>query len=653
MISYKPLQKSSAFKLYAKSQGLDFDIANNITSQIKLYEKALKHADSPEEKETINIYDFVDKKYHKYLDESKKYQGIINAKSQAPCGYLIYAGDIKREIGIIRCVSGQGEKQHSVLTTVIDGAVAEKYKFVKNDLLKVDIWLIINKIFKRIGIDTPTVTEMTNLVENDKETWNIYANGYTCGVNQCESDFGKQCCKRYKPQNLQELTALVAALRPGFKTQLDNFLDRKPYSTGVKALDDLLEDSFHYMMYQENIMTYLGWLGIDQTETYAIIKKISKKKFKDKELAELKEKLISGWIKNVGTTDGFDKTWEIIEAASKYSFNASHAFSYAYDSVYGAYCKAHYPYEFYATMLQSYTDKGNKDRVSDFRREMEEAFGIKEGRYKFRNDNREFSIDKRNQCINPCLSSLKNFGNTIADELYAIKDYKCNYFTELLLHIKENTGIGFARIEDLIQIDYFEQFGNINTLMHVYNTFEKAYDKTNKRFKKRISKDSVRDWGITDELVRAFCHKETEKTFLMVDMFGMLKELESIEFREIPSYEKASYQQAIMGKISITDKEQKGKAIVINVDTKYAPSITSYALTKGEIVEFKINKRTFEKNPLVDGDAIIIKNCGYKNKQKRLDNGGYENIPGERVLWVTDYQIIHKSKLRKKDDRQI
>ena len=35
-------------------------------------------------------------------------------------------------------------------------------------------------------------------------------------------------------------------------------------------------------------MTYLGWLGIEQTETYAIIKKISKKKFKEKELAELK-----------------------------------------------------------------------------------------------------------------------------------------------------------------------------------------------------------------------------------------------------------------------------------------------------------------------------------------------------------------------------
>lgn len=651
MISYKPLQKSSAFKLYAKSQGLDFDIANDVTSEIKKYEKALKHADSPEEKETINIYDFVDKKYHKYLDESKKYQGIINAKSQAPCGYLIYGGDIKREIGLIRCVSGQGEKQHSVLTTVIDGAVAENYKFVKNDLLKVDIWLIINRIFDKIGIKTPSVTEMTRMVEGDEATWSIYANGITCGVNQCESDFGKQCCKRYKPQNLQELTALVAALRPGFKTQLDNFLDRKPYTTGVQALDDLLEDSFHYMMYQENIMTYLGWLGIDQTETYAIIKKISKKKFKDKELSELKGRLIKSWIENVGTEDGFEKTWEIIEAASKYSFNASHAFSYAYDSVYGAYCKAHYPYEFYATMLQAYTDKGDKDRVFDFKKEMEEAFGIREGEYKYRSDNRGFSIDKRNKCINPCLSSLKNFGSAIAEQLYEIRDYKCNSFVDLLLCMKEKTGIGMARIEDLIQIDYFSEFGNINTLLHVYKTFDRAYDTTNKRFKKQISKGDISAWGVTDELVKAFCHKESPKTYLMVDMYGMLKELESIDFKEIPLYEKASYQQAIMGKITVFDKSQKGLAIITDVDTKYSPYITSYALTKGESVEFKVSKQNFNREKLVEGDAIRIKNCGYKNKQKRLPNGEYEEIPNEKVLWVTDYQIIHKSKLRKKGDR--
>ena len=116
MISYKPLQVSSAFKLYAKSQGIDFDVANEITSQIKAYEKALKNAED-DLKDSIDLYDFVDRKYKSYIDESKKYRGIINSKSQAPCGYLIYDGDIKREVGLIRCKSEATQKE--VITTVI------------------------------------------------------------------------------------------------------------------------------------------------------------------------------------------------------------------------------------------------------------------------------------------------------------------------------------------------------------------------------------------------------------------------------------------------------------------------------------------------------------------------------------------------------
>lgn len=417
MISYKPLQVSSAFKLYAKSQGLDFEISNDITSQIKEYEKALKHTDD-DSTDSIDLYDFVDKKYKQYIDESKKYRGIINSKSQAPCGYLIYDGDIRREVGLIRCKSEATKKE--VITTVIDGMVAENYKFVKNDLLKVDIWLTINNIFKAAGVKTPTVPEMTKLIENDKKTWDVYSSGCTLGINQCESNFGVQCCKQYKPQNMVELTSLVAALRPGFKTQLDNFLNRLPYTTGVTELDNLLKDSFHYMMYQESIMTYLGWLGIEQTETYAIIKKISKKKFKEKELIELKAKLLNGWIKNVGTDEGFEKTWEIIEAASKYSFNASHALSYGFDSVYGAYCKAHYPYEFYSIMMQHYSDKGDKDKVSAYKIEMLKYAGIRIGTYKFGLDNRKFSVDKEAGCINPSLSSIKNFSMTIANTLYEL-----------------------------------------------------------------------------------------------------------------------------------------------------------------------------------------------------------------------------------------
>ena len=57
---------------------------------------------------------------------------------------------------------------------------------------------------------------------------------------------------------------------------LNNFVERQHYTTGVKDLDDILEDSFHYLMYQESIMKYLVWLGIEEKGTYDIIKKIAK-----------------------------------------------------------------------------------------------------------------------------------------------------------------------------------------------------------------------------------------------------------------------------------------------------------------------------------------------------------------------------------------
>ena len=639
MISYKPLQKSSAFKLYAKSQGLDFQIANDVTAQIKLYEKALKHADSPEEKEQINIYNFVDKNYHKYLDESVKYQGIINAKSQAPCGYLIYGGDIKREIGLIRCVSGNGDgdedNKKSVITTVIDGMVAENYKFVKNDLLKVDIWLTINKIFDKIGIPTFTVPEMTETVANDDKTWSIYENGYTLGINQCESNFGKQCCTRYKPKNMQELTALVAALRPGFKTQLDNFLDRKPYSTEVKELDDLLKDSFHYIMYQENVMTYLGWLGIEQTETYAIIKKISKKKFKDKELKELKAKLLKGWVEHTGTEEGFEKTWDIMEAFSSYAFNASHAYSYAYDSVYGAYLKANYPYEFYSVMMQHLSEKGEKDKVTAYKQEMQQAFGNKNGDYKFGLDNREFSIDKEHECINPSLVSLKDFSQSIANTLYELGQKKYDNFIDLLEDLRV-AGISESRIVDLIHMNYFSDFGSMEYLTSVLNYFKIFYK--NKKYLQQGKKDKMFENNIDFDIIRRHCKSETVKTFMGIDAKAILEDLTSTIENKPDSFKTIIQSRFdVLGYIDIIDKKYAGYCVCTDLNVDYSPRLSLYALANGNTIPVKVDKKLFRKNPIKRGDVVKVIDQQKLPKTKKVD-GNWIKLD-EKEWWVSEYKI--------------
>ena len=140
--------------------------------------------------------------------------------------------------------------------------------------LTVAVYRIIDNVYKLLG---RPIDDVNTLLQNcDDKVWNLYAKGLTTTINQADSDYDKQILKKYKPKNLAELSAYVAAIRPGFASLLNNFVERKPYSTGVKDLDDILQDSFHYLMYQESIMKYLVWLGIEEKGTYDIIKKIAK-----------------------------------------------------------------------------------------------------------------------------------------------------------------------------------------------------------------------------------------------------------------------------------------------------------------------------------------------------------------------------------------
>lgn len=194
------------------------------------------------------------------------------------------------------------------------------YESKSRTYLTVTVYKIIDEVYKAIGRPIDTISQ---LLDNcDEKVWKVYAEGLTTTINQSDSNFGKQTLRRYKPKNLAEMSAWVASIRPGFASLLDNFLDRKPYTTGVKELDEILEDSFHYLLYQESIMKYLVWLGIEEKGTYDIIKKISKKKFKEEELEELKGKLKVGWMKRVGKEEGFEKTWQVVMDAAHYSFNA-------------------------------------------------------------------------------------------------------------------------------------------------------------------------------------------------------------------------------------------------------------------------------------------------------------------------------------------
>lgn len=223
----------------------------------------------------INEYDTVAKNLDEYrnkpkwkelIEDSKQFIGVIDSISPSPCSVLLLDRSISEEMGLL--------KVGDVMCCCIDGYNSDVYKYVKNDYLQVAVWGLISKTYDLIGQPIDEISSLMRKV--DDEVWDLIDNGITTTVNQCDSDYDKQIIKRYRPRNLRELSMYVAAIRPGFKSLLENFVQRKPYTTGVAELDDLLEDSSHYMAYQESIMAYLTYLGVPESDTYTIIKKIAR-----------------------------------------------------------------------------------------------------------------------------------------------------------------------------------------------------------------------------------------------------------------------------------------------------------------------------------------------------------------------------------------
>lgn len=635
MIAFGTCKKKSAFKLYARSQNMDFDLANTISGQIEKYDEALKYAND-DEKDDINIYDYVDEEYHSYIDASKKYQGIIMDKKKAPCAYLLYDGSIREEIGLIKCKSETTKKEY--MTAVIDGAIAENYKFLKNDILKVDVVLLIDLIYKRIGLKHHTVNELMELVKNDQAVWDIYANGYTMGVNQVEKASTTRKSMKYKPRNVSELSAFIAAIRPAFKSMYSKLENREDFSYGIPAFDKILQTEElpqSFILYQEQTMNTLNYAGFPIDECYGIIKAIAKKH--PEKVKPLKERFITGFKDKIMQDDGIPadkaeedsaRVWQIISDSCGYGFNSAHAYCMALDSLYNAYLKAHYPYEFYEVLLQIYSDKGKKDKVAELKQEMSKAFGIKEGEYKFGLDNRKFKADPDNQTIYPSLLSIKGLSQGCANDLYAMRQKKYENFYELWKDMKKKKNLNSGKVNTLIEIGYFDDFGTIGKIKRFIDILDQLYDRS------QFSKTNPPVEFLP--IIRKYS-EETDKQYRKFDYDAALTEIwETLDDIDIPFNERLKYELQNIGYVkTLVPDMSPDYAFVQEYECKYKnPKLTLYRLADGSTEIVKVRRKKYDEAPINVGDIIKTIECSEEGRWSKDNNGDWQqdNSDKESIL---------------------
>ena len=610
MIAYGTMQEAEAFRNICRSADLNYDEYNEVGKSLDAYRN--------------------DSKWKPYIDESQKYIGTIISASVHPCSHLVGNYNIKEELGVI--------KIGDAICVPMTSGEADEWKYLKEDFLIVSVWDIIAKTFNLIGKPIITLHNLLKEIKDDKRIWDLFEEGYTCTLNQFDTDISTNYTKVFKPKTMEECAMMTSAIRPSFDNFRNDFIHRRPYTTGSDDLDKLFEQTYSFILFQESIMKFFEWLGVSPAESIGLIKKISKKKIKQKDFDNLESRIKEQWKKNVGTYDGFEKVWGDMQASLNYSYNSPHGLATACDALYGAYLKVNYPLEYYTVVLNTYSD--NKEKTTRLSEELKH-FGVTlNNNVKFRMSSNDYSFNKSTNTIYKGVGSIKNIGKSCGNNLYSLKDNDYPTFISLLHDIKTNSLANKTEKDILIKINYFSEFGDITKLLYLNELYEKYG--TRKTFKKKELSDTC---PITTDLLIRFSDKETDKQYSGVDMISLLSYLEQhLEWdKETSKLDHMCYEVALLGYTNTTDESlEENYAIVSNTDSnKYGTIFLSlYSPKYGVVEQYKVDKKWYYQFPCDIGDLLRV---NIIESYKRTKNSDGEWVKSDDTeLKIQSYYIVKK-----------
>ena len=213
--------------------------------------------------------------------------------------------------------------------------------------------------------------DITQIDKNDSNVWSMIGEGRVKGCFQIESHLGKTWCQQVKPENIDELAALISIIRPGClksisdgKSMTQHYVDRKHGHEEVsilhESITDILDETYGIIVFQEQAMKIAEKMAsFDLKEADNLRKAIGKKNASL--MKEMREKFIEGCLNNNISKDKSEEVFDIIEKSNRYSFNKSHAVAYALMCYWSAFLKYYYPEKFFKHWLRNADEKIDPD----------------------------------------------------------------------------------------------------------------------------------------------------------------------------------------------------------------------------------------------------------------------------------------------------
>ncbi len=317
--------------------------------------------------------------YEEILGTARRIAGFPRHLSVHPGGIVIAPGHISNYAPLEE--AGKG-----ILITQYDMHSIQKLGLVKIDLLGVRSLTIVTETLQAVRRAAQVIRQglrrddqaqkmrrelllknslelspldLRAIPENDAQVTALIRSGNTMGCFQLESPGMRGLLKKMKVENVEDVIAAVALIRPGASGSgmKEIYIKRRAGLEAVHhihpSLAPALDDTYGVIIYQEQVLQvahFSAGFGLGQAD---MLRRAMTKTRDKQEFLNIRQSFISGALRNKLSPEQADTIWRFLAQFAGYGFNKAHSATYGAVAYQTAFLKYYFPLEYMCAVLNN------------------------------------------------------------------------------------------------------------------------------------------------------------------------------------------------------------------------------------------------------------------------------------------------------------
>ena len=467
IITYDRMRTRAAIRDVGRVLGLPLEVVDKMaklapqsgqgTRKISLKE-ALEQV--PELKQLVES----DPRLKELYDYASVLDGIARHRGLHACGLLITPGNIHDHVpAVVDAETGR-------LVTQYDFRALEELGLLKMDFLGVENLDIIKDAIRLVKEHEGKEIDVDQLIDefsfDDKPTYDLINKLDTLGIFQLESDVMKKTLRIIQPQNVMDVGACLALVRPGPNAYQEVYGRRRSGKEKPEYLDPrmekFLERSYGVLVYQEDLIRCVIELAGFSWAEADTFRKFTGKKIPDI-LLNQKDDLMKRFLEHGMDKKAANQLFEQFIPFANYAFNEAHSASYSIVTYLTAYLKANFPVEYMAALYKAHLgDQVKLGAISDECRRK----GIEILPPDINKSFEDFVIEGEND-IRFGMAGIKSVGRTVVSNLVEARDEKPFENLDDLCSRVDHSKVSKSALEAMAKVGAMDKFGTRAAILKV------------------------------------------------------------------------------------------------------------------------------------------------------------------------------------------